>query len=79
MAEGLRTRFALLPAVGEHLLPLIEGDALRLEKDVLFLQQTEAALLVGGVVLIPPGVEGACDLQVGKQLITLDELPTFSL
>ena len=86
MAEGLRTRFALLPAVGEHLLPLIEGDALRLEKDVLFLQQTEAALLVGGVVLIPPGpdgpghgVEGACDLQAGKQLITLDELPTFSL
>ena len=81
MAEGLRTRFALLPAVGEHLLPLIEGDALRLEKDVLFLQQTEAALLVGGVVLIPPGpdgpghgVEGAC--QYCAILLQYYQVPT---
>ena len=58
-------RFALLSVVGEHLLPVIEGDALGLEEDVLFLQQTEAALLVGGVVLIPPGPD-ATFLTVDK-------------
>ena len=37
MAEGSRTRNSLLPAVGKHLPPLVEGDALALEEDVIFL------------------------------------------
>ena len=46
-----------MSTAGEHLPPLVEGGALRLEEDVPLLQQAEAALLVGDVVPTPPGLD----------------------
>ena len=50
-----------MSTAGEHLPPLVEGGALRLEEDVPLLQQAEAALLAGGVVPTPPGLDGPGD------------------
>ena len=68
--RGVEDKAGPVPAVGEHLPPLVEGGALGLEEDVPLLQQAEAALLVGGVVPVPPGLDGpgdgvggACPLQ----------------
>ena len=59
-----------MPAVGEHLEPLVEGGNLGLEEDVPFFEEAEATLFGGGVVAVPPcldgpgdGEWGACPLQ----------------
>ena len=55
---GVEDEAGPVPTVGKHLPPLVEGDARALEEDVLFLQKAEVAVLVGGVVPIPPGLDG---------------------
>ena len=59
-----------MPAVGEHLEPLVEGGNLGLEEDVPFFEEAEVTLFGGGVVAVPPcldgpgdGEWGACPLQ----------------
>ena len=51
-----------MSTAGEHLPPLVEGGALGFEEDVPLLQQAEAALLAGGVVPTPPGLDGPGDV-----------------
>ena len=48
----------LVPAAAEDLQPPVEGGVLLLEQDVPFLEEAEAALLVGGVVATGRGEDG---------------------
>ena len=50
-----------MPAVGEDLQPPVEGGALGLEQDVPLFKQAESALLIGGVVAVPPCLDGPGD------------------
>ena len=50
-----------MPAVGEHLEPLVEGGNLGLEEDVPFFEEAEATLFGGGVVAVPPCLDGPGD------------------
>ena len=47
-----------MPAAAEDLQPPVEGGVLLLEQDVPFLEEAEAALLVGGVVATGRGEDG---------------------
>ena len=69
-SRGVEDEAGPVSTAGEHLPPLVEGGALGLEEDVPLLQQAEAALLGGGVVPTPSGLDGpgdgvggACPLQ----------------
>ena len=75
-SRGVEDEAGPVSTAGEHLPPLVEGGALGLEEDVPLLQQAEAALLAGGVVPTPPGLDGpgngvggACPLQ-GPNMLT---------
>ena len=59
-----------MPAVGEHLEPLVEGGNLGLEEDVPFFEEAEATLFGGGVVAVPPCLDGPGD-GVGDALFRL--------
>ena len=56
-----------MPAVGEHLEPLVEGDDPRLEKDVPLFEEAEATLFTGGVVAVPPCLDGPGDGEGGAR------------
>ena len=59
---GVEDKTGSVAAAGEHFQPLVECGPLWLEEDVPFLKQAEAALLVGGVVAVPPCQDGPGDV-----------------
>ena len=57
-----------MPAAAEYLQPPVEGGVLLLEQDVPFLQEAEAALLVGRVEAVGRGQDGPGEV-VGDALV----------
>ena len=58
---GVEDKAGFVSTVGEDLEPLVEGGHLWLEEDVPLFEEAEAALLAGGVVAVPPCLDGPGD------------------
>ena len=65
---GVEGEPGLVPAAAEDLLTPVDGGVPLLEEDIPFLQQAEAALLIGGVEAVGSGEDGPGE-GVGDALV----------